>query len=263
MPEPGDLALLQDAARAAGRIALRHFRRAPETWSKPNGAGPVTEADLEVNRMLRAELTAARPGHGWLSEESEDGPARLKTRRLFIVDPIDGTRAFIEGSPTWAVSLALAERGRVVAAVVHLPARDKLYAAERGRGAWLNGAPILASRQGELDGARVLAARPAFEAIHWKEARPPPVARRFRSSLAYRLSLVGEGRFDAMLTLRATWEWDIAAGSLIVTEAGGVATDRRLNPLRFNTPGAQVNGVLAAGARLHPALGGCLHQGRG
>lgn len=261
MPEAGgDLALLKDAAQAAGDIARRYFRHDPRTWTKPDGAGPVTEADLAVNAMLREELTRARPEFGWLSEESEDDPARLEADHLFIVDPIDGTRAFIKGDPAWAISLAVAEKGRVTSAVVYLPARDKLYAAAAGAGAWLGTQRIRASDRAALDGAAVLAPSPAFEAMHWKDARPPRVDRQFRSSLAYRLSLIGEGRFDAMLTLRATWEWDIAAGSLIVAEAGGIATDRRLHPLRFNNPGAQVNGVVAAGARLHPLLGARLSQ---
>ncbi|HHL22529.1 MAG TPA: 3'(2'),5'-bisphosphate nucleotidase CysQ [Aliiroseovarius sp.] len=255
MAQGRDLALLKDAARGAGDIARRYFRRDPEAWAKPGGAGPVTEADLAVDKILREELTGARPDYGWLSEETPDSPARLERDRLFIVDPIDGTRAFIDGDPTWAISLAVAERGRVTSAVVYLPARDKLYAAEAGHGAWLGERRIRASARDALEGATVLAARPTFEPFHWKDATPPPVDRQFRSSLAYRLSLTGEGRFDAMLTLRATWEWDIAAGSLIVAEAGGVATDRRLVPLAFNNPGAQVNGVVAAGARLHPLLG--------
>ncbi len=259
-PVPDDLRLLTDAAHAAGTIAHRFFRKAPDAWEKPGGAGPVTEADLAVDRMLREELGAARPAYGWLSEETEDDPARLEADRVFIIDPIDGTRAFIEGNATWAISLAVAERGAVTAAVVYLPMRDMLYTAAKGAGARFNGDPILASPKRDLAGARVLAARPTFDPWNWQDATPPPVKRAFRSSLAYRMSLVGEGRFDAMLTLRATWEWDIAAGALIVAEAGGIVSDRRLAPLRFNSPGAQVNGVLAAGAGLHGKLGARLSQ---
>ncbi len=250
-----DLALLEEAALRAGEIALGHFRAEPRTWDKPGGAGPVTEADLAVDEMLRERLLGARPDHGWLSEETEDSPARLKARRLFIIDPIDGTRAFIEGGSGWAHSLAIAKDGEVIAAVVYLPASGRLYTARRGGGACLNGKPIRTSAADRLEGATLLAPRPAMDAWNWLGGAVPPLTRKFRSSLAYRMSLVGEGRFDAMLSLRATWEWDIAAGALIVSEAGGVVSDRRLAPLCFNTPSAQVDGVLAAGPRLHSLLG--------
>lgn len=253
-----DLSLLTNAALSAGRIARQYFGAAPDMWDKPGGLGPVTEADIAVDNMLREELVAARPAYGWLSEETEDSPARLHADKVFIVDPIDGTRSFIEGSKTWAHSLAIAEHGEITAAVVYLPMLDKIYAATRGRGAFLNDARITASSVENLGDATVLGAKPTFEPWNWAGGNIPPVKRAFRSSLAYRMSLVGEGRFDAMLTLRATWEWDIAAGALIVTESGGHATDRRLMPLVFNNPGAQVNGIVAGGSFIHPTLGKCL-----
>lgn len=255
-----DLNLLVGAARRAGDIALGHFKANPKTWDKPDGAGPVTEADLAVDTMLHQSLLSARPDYGWLSEETEDSPARLGAERLFIIDPIDGTRAFIEGNSAWAHSLAIAEHGQVIAAAVYLPVSNRMYTAIRGQGAFLNGTRIHASRQACLDEASVLAARPVLDAWNWQDGTVPPLTREFRSSLAYRMSLVGQGRFDAMLSLRATWEWDIAAGALIVSEAGGIASDRRLAPLRFNNPRPQVNGVLAAGAALHPLLGARLSQ---
>jgi myo-inositol-1(or 4)-monophosphatase len=242
-----DLALLKEAAREAGVIALRHFRSTPEVWDKPGGAGPVSEADLEVDRMLRHELLAARQGYGWLSEETEDDPGRLGTERLFIVDPIDGTRAFLEGSEDWAISLATARAGRITAAVVYLPARKLMFAAHRGGGASVNGMPVHVADDRPLEETDILATRPNFAAEHWKAGAPPAVKRSFRSSLAYRLCLVAEGRYDAMLTLRPAWEWDIAAGSLIVTEAKGQATNRAGQQLIFNNPGAQIDGLVAGG----------------
>lgn len=239
---------------------MRYFKAEPQVWDKPGGAGPVTEADLAVDKMLRESLLAARPSYGWLSEETEDTAARLSAERVFIIDPIDGTRAFIEGSGGWAHSLAIAEAGQVTAAVVYLPVSGRMYRAALGQGAFLDDAPISASKTARLEGATLLAARPAMDIWHWQDGSVPPVTRKFRSSLAYRMSLVGQGRYDAMLTLRASWEWDIAAGALIVSEAGGIVSDRRMAPLRFNTPGAQTNGVLAAGAALHPLLGACLSQ---
>lgn len=252
MPEH-DLALLIDAAREAGRIAERYWGQSPDTWEKPDGAGPVTEADLAVDRMLHAELLDARPDYGWLSEETADTPDRLSRNRVFVVDPIDGTRSFMAGHRTFAHALSVVENGRVIAGVVYLPLRDKLYAAALGEGATMNEAPLRVSGRETATGASVLAAKPNFDPVHWG-GTAPEMTRHFRSSLAYRLALTGEGRFDAMLTLRASWEWDIAAGCLIVTEAGGTATDRNGAPLTFNSPQAQTPGVLAANPRLHGAL---------
>ncbi len=254
MPEADDLSLLVEAARAAGDISRGFFKRAPKTWDKPGAAGPVTEADIAVNEMLEARLRGARPGYGWLSEESPDDGARLEAARAFVIDPLDGTRGFIEGDYAWAHSLAVVDRGAVVAAAIYLPMTDKLYSAALGKGAHLDGAHIAVSSADELDGATVLASRTNFEPWHWVEARVPQVSRRFRSSLAYRLGLVGEGRFDAMITLRPTWEWDVAAGALIVTEAGGRVTDRRGAALRFNSATPQVNGVIAAGPAIHDEI---------
>lgn len=245
MPE-SDLALLAEAAREAGRIALRYWRKRPDSWDKPNGAGPVTEADLAVNAMLQSELGAARPDYGWLSEESPDDAARLGRRRSFIVDPIDGTRAFLEGDESFAHSLAVAEAGRVIAAVVHLPAKDTLYAATLTGAATCNDRPIRASGRSDPSGATLLTSRPNLAPEHWREGRPPPFRREFRASLAWRLCLVAEGRFDAMLSLRPTWEWDIAAGDLIARRAGARVTDRAGEPIAYNAPEPRARGIIAA-----------------
>jgi len=250
-----DLPLLIAAAHEAGRIARRHFRAGGRVWDKGDGQGPVTEADLEVNDALHARLTAARPGYGWLSEESAplDDPARLAAEMAFVIDPIDGTRAFADGQDSFAHALAVVRQGRPVAAVVHLPMLGLTYAAAAGAGATLNGLPIAHSGRAEPDGARVLAARPAFDPAAWPGG-VPRVDRHFRPSLAWRLALVGEGRFDAMITLRDAWDWDIAAADLIAREAGALVTDRAGRPLRFNTETARSPGVLAAPPALHGAF---------
>jgi myo-inositol-1(or 4)-monophosphatase len=251
---PGtDLALLAEAAESAGRIAMRFFGRNPETWDKGGGAGPVSEADLAIDRMLRGELLAARPGYGWLSEESEDDPARLGAERVFVVDPLDGTRAFLAGERTFALSLAVAEAGAITAAVVYLPALGRTYRAERGAGAERDGAAIAASRRERLAGASVLAPRHSV-APEWWPGGIPEIRRAFRSSIAYRLCLAAEGAFDAMLTLKDTWEWDVAAGSLIAAEAGAVVTTRAGEPPRFNKPQPRTAGMIAAPDPLHRAI---------
>ncbi|WP_281826506.1 3'(2'),5'-bisphosphate nucleotidase CysQ [Jannaschia rubra] len=239
-----DLTLLADAALAAGAIARRHFGNGPQTWDKGLGQGPVTEADLEIDAMLRDTLTGARPDYGWLSEETTDGPGRLTRDRVFIIDPIDGTRAFVNGEANFSHSLAVVERGRPVAAAVYLPMKDRLYLAAAGRGATRNGTAIAPSGKVTLDGATVLGSKSNFNDVFWHGGRPP-VRPQFRSSLAYRLALAAEGRFDAMITLRDAWEWDIAAGALLVAEAGGTIVDRRGGPLRFNNARPLLDGVVA------------------
>lgn len=255
MPVPeDDLSLLIDAARNAGAVARGFVGATAKRWDKPDNAGPVTEADLAVNDLLLAELRGARPGYGWLSEETEDNTDRLGHERVFIIDPIDGTRSFVEGSDTWAHSLAVAEAGEVTAAVVYLPMRDMLYAASRGGGATLNGTPIRTSEIGDLAEATVLAARPALVAERWHGGAPPVFKRSYRPSLAYRMALVADASFDAMITLRRTWEWDIAAGTLIVAEAGGTCTTATGAPLRFNNPDPRVDGIVAGGPMVQRAL---------
>ncbi|WP_267899566.1 3'(2'),5'-bisphosphate nucleotidase CysQ [Gemmobacter lutimaris] len=247
-----DLALIADAARQAGALAMRYWRQSPKSWEKP-GQGPVTEADLAVNALLRDLLLAARPAYGWLSEEDADTPERLEAARLFVLDPIDGTRAFIAGEDTFAVSLAVVEQGVPVAGVVHLPALERTYTAVPGQGANKNGMPIRASAQAGIAGATLLTTGPNMAAEHWPGG-VPDLKRSFRPSLAYRLCLVAEGRHDGMLTLRDAWEWDIAAGALIAAEAGATVTDRLGQPLRFNIAHPQAAGVIAAAPGLHAAL---------
>ena len=239
-----DLALLTDAARDAGRIALRFWRKDPQVWDKGGEHGPVTEADLAVNDMLKARLLAARPGYGWLSEETPDDAARLSCETVFIIDPIDGTRAFIAGEETFAHSLAIAHKGRVTAGVVFLPALDRIYTASETAPPLKDGQPIAASRRDRLEGADILTTKVNMLPENWPGG-VPEITRHFRASLAYRLCLAAEGRFDGMLTLRPAWEWDIAAGSLIAEKAGAVVTDQRGESLRFNTASALADGVLA------------------
>lgn len=234
----------------AGQIAERHFGNRPRVWDKGDGQGPVTAADLEIDEMLRTRLLASRPDYGWLSEESTDDPARLQARRMFIIDPIDGTRAFIDGQKGFAHALAVVENGTPVAAVVHLPLLGLTYTAARGSGTQLNSQPVQVGQRARLPGAQVLAARPQLTADHWPGG-VPQVERHFRPSLAWRMALVAEGQFDAMLTLRPTWHWDSAAGALLITEAGGVVTSGTGAALRFDTDIPSSEGVIAANPNLH------------
>ncbi|MDU8911350.1 3'(2'),5'-bisphosphate nucleotidase CysQ [Aestuariicoccus sp. MJ-SS9] len=249
MPE-SDLALLTRAAHAAAEVATTFVGGPLDVRHKDDGQGPVTAADLAVNDVLATLLRGARPDYGWLSEESADTADRLTRREVFIVDPIDGTRSFVEGSDTWAHSLAVARDGVVTAAVVYLPLRGKLYAASVGGGARLNDEPVRVAATPEAAQAHVLATRPSLDPRHWR-GQVPAFRRSHRPSLAYRLSLVAEGRYDAMFTFRPSWEWDIAAGTLILEEAGAATSDRTGQPLRFNNPVPQTAGVVAANPALH------------
>lgn len=248
MPAP-DLELLEQAAREAGEIALRYWRQDPKAWDKGGSAGPVSEADLAVNAHLESLLRGARPDYGWLSEESADGPERLDAAHCFIIDPIDGTRAFLDGQTGFSHSLAIATGDRITAAVVHLPASALTYTASKGGPALLNGAAIR-PQDHALEGASVLTGKPSLDPAFWRGA-VPPLRREFRSSLAWRLCLVAEGRFNAALSTRAAWEWDIAAGSLIAERAGCLATEMSGRALGFNSARALADGLVVAPPVLH------------
>lgn len=244
-----DLPLLEQAAIEAGEIALRFWRQDPKAWDKGGSAGPVSEADLAVNDHLEALLRTARPDYGWLSEESVDGPERLDAHHCFIIDPIDGTRAFLDGQAGFSHSLAIATGDRITAAVVHLPASDMTYVATAGGPALLNGS-LIRPADHALEGATVLTGKPSLDPAFWR-GQVPPVKREFRSSLAWRLCLVAEGRFNAALSTRAAWEWDIAAGSLIAERAGCLATEMSGRALAFNSARALADGLVVAAPKLH------------
>ena len=258
MPE-SDLALLTRAAWSAAETATRYIGGTMNVRHKAADGSPVTDADMAVNAVLEELLRSARPDYGWLSEESADDPARLGAERVFIVDPIDGTRSFIEGSDSWAHSLAVAQDGEITAAVVFLPMRERFYSAALGEGTRLNDVPVHASGVATLETAQVLATKPSMQPDHWRSPMPE-LQRSHRPSIAYRLGLVAEGRFDAMLTLRPSWEWDIAAGALLLSEAGAMISDRSGQPIRFNAPHPKHDGVVAANPALHGKILGRLRQ---
>lgn len=249
-----DLELLLEAAQEAGEIARQYWRQQPEVWEKGSNEGPVTEADLAVNDHLHQRLMAARPDYGWLSEESADDPARLDAAHCFIIDPIDGTRAFIDGQQGFSHSLAISRGDRIVAGVVHLPELGLTYAASADGPATLNGAAISPSKARFLARADVLTNKATLEPHFWKGRQPPNFKRSFRPSLAWRLCLIAEGRFDATISLRGAWEWDIAAGSLIAERAGAKVTDMHGAEMRFNNPVPRVDGLIIAGEALHPQI---------
>lgn len=248
--DAADLALLRAAADEAGREAMAHFGLAIGVAEKPDGQGPVSAADLAIERLLRARLVGERSDYGWLSEEAPDDPARLVAERVFIVDPIDGTRSFLAGRRGFGIALAVADRAGLAAAVFHMPALSRSYWARRGGGAWRDGVALAASRRTTLEGARALTGAAQLSPKLWPGG-PPPVARHYRQALAHRLCLVAEGRFDALISLREIWEWDAAAGALIAREAGALVTTRTGAAWAWNSPGRKLPGIIAAPPALH------------
>ena len=232
-------------AAEAGALALRHWRTDFDRWEKAPG-DPVSQIDLDVDALLRARLSALLPDAGWLSEESADTADRLACDRVWVVDPIDGTRDYIRGRSGWAVSVALVERGRPVVGVLDAPARGELWLAEAGRGATRNGRAIRAGDRADLAGARVPSdGLPRADRDFVAVAKP--------NSIALRIAMVASGAADLVATLRWGHEWDIAAAVLIAGEAGARVSDALGRPLAFNTPGAQAFGVLATAPALHAA----------
>lgn len=248
----GDHELLIAAVREAGKLASSHFGKNPPSWMKKPGQ-PVSEADLAVDDLLRQRLCGARPDYGWLSEESAETPDRMDREWLWVVDPIDGTRAFLDARPEYSVSVALLRHNLPVAAAVFNPETGELFEAVRDGGAKCNGAPITVSAKEDMDNARVLVSRSEFKTLAGNRALIPCEVSSI-SSIAYKLALVGSGATDATVTLTAKSDWDIAAAHLIVTEAGGVMTQTDGEALVYNRPHPRHPNVLAAGPGLHAML---------
>ncbi len=249
-----DLALVTEVAREAGALSLDWLKRGAKSWEK-SPDNPVTEADLAVNDLISKRLRSARPGYGWLSEETRDNPADRTQVRTFVVDPIDGTKAFLRHEPGYCISIARLEGGQPVVGALFNPLTDELFCALAGGGARLNGQPIKASVSAELEGARMilrpeiaarLKAHPAWPAMEFLSPIP--------NSIAWRIALVACGRWDAAIGIKRTNDWDVAAAALILSEAGGIGTDGEGAAFVFNQAVTQHPGVVAAGANLHPLL---------
>ena len=245
-----DLELLRSAAAEAGRIAMGYFRRDPKVSWKA-GMSPVTEADLHADAYLRETLLAARPDYGWLSEETADTPDRLSRRRTFVVDPIDGTKAFIDGRDLWCVSVAIVENGQSLAGILDCPARNEVFEASRGQGSFLNGNRLAigdASPNPRLSGARTFVS--AYSAATGVKPEHMPHI----PSLAYRIAIIADGRLDATFIKPNSHDWDLAAADLVLTEAGGIVHRKDgIKPVYAGE--TTVHDILVAGnARLIPAM---------
>ena len=250
-----DLQTLRSVAKEAGELALDYFERSDvRFWNKSKGH-PVTEADLAVNSLIRDRLRAARPDYGWLSEETALSNQTRTANRVWIVDPIDGTRAFMRQEPYWCIGLGVLERGVPRAGVIHAPMFRETYYAHLGGGAFLNRKPIHVTSCDREDGCRMITNEGMLKhpvwAVPWPEmelARPKP------NATLLRLAWVAAGKFDAVITLWRKSDWDLAPGVLLVQEAGGVATTHLGESYVFNRGEPAQRSLLAAGKSLHSLL---------
>lgn len=258
-PEPGpadlsdaELDRTRDAVVEAGRIAMRYFRQTHERWEKGPGQ-IVTEADIAIDRFLHAALRRESPDDGWLSEETEDDPSRVGRRRVWVVDPIDGTRSFAEGKPEFTISVALLVDDAPVLGLIYNPATAEMFEGRRGQGTFLDGARRRASATTELAGASIVCSKGEGRKHRFASLLPHAEVTTI-GSLAYKLALVAVGRYDGYLSWRRTHDWDIAAAALLLAEAGATLTDANGNPIALNRPEPRHPGILAAPPVLHAAI---------
>jgi myo-inositol-1(or 4)-monophosphatase len=247
---------LAAAVREAGTLALKTFRGQLKSWIKGKSS-PVSEADLAVDALLRERLLEIRNA-GWLSEETEDDPARLDRTEVWVVDPIDGTRAYLAGLSDWAISAALVSGGRPAVAALYAPVTDELFLSVAGSGATLNGRHIHTSSGDAIAGATFSGAKRRLDSLAAIEPRIETAAR--VPSLALRLARVASGALDGTFTAPNSHDWDLAAADLLVHEAGGAVTTLTGQSLIYNRPNPVHEALLAAGRRRHAALLGLIRD---
>ncbi len=244
-----ELATLSDAMTRAGREALRLAAEGFETYTKQDQS-PVTSADLAVNQILRDSLSAAFPDDGWLSEETPDTSDRLSKKRVWIVDPIDGTRAFVRGLPEFCLSVALVENGLPTVAAIFNPSTGEFFSAIRGLGMRVDRRPEAAQPSFTSPERPLALVSPSELRIGRFQALEPHIRCHPIGSIAYALALVAAGQADAVVTLEGGNEWDIAAGVLLIEESGGRATTASGHPFSFNRTDPRLQGTLALGSNL-------------
>ena len=246
-----DLERIGEALRQALAV-LQRFTPGDVDARRKSGGDPVTEADTQVDTILRRLLP--RPEEGWLSEETTDDLSRLERRRVWVVDPLDGTREFVEGIPEWSVSIGLVVDGEPVAGGICNPATGELILGARGVGVTLNGRPACVSAREKLAGATVVASRSEVKRGEWQGYRDGAFEMRPTGSVAYKLGLVAAGLVDATWTLTPKHEWDVAAGVALVRAAGGVVVPAAPDEDRFNRPKPKLTRLIAAPPQLLPQI---------
>jgi len=246
------IAEVEATVREAGRLAASTFKSAAlKSWTK-HGSSPVTEADIAVDNFLRERLMRIAPDCGWLSEETEDDRTRLDAKRLWVVDPIDGTRAYLNGRTDWSVAVALVEDGRPVISAIYAPAEDNFYLAAAGEGTTLNGRAATASPGGDFDRAVAAGPKPMLERLN--KVAPTLVAEPKVFSLALRIARVAAGTLDVAFASSSAHDWDLAAADLLVHEAGGALTTFEGARLIYNRADPSHGALVAAGRLRHEAF---------
>ena len=251
--DKADTELLIASVREAGTIARHFYGSSYKSWNKSHG-NPVTEADIAIDNFLKKTLLDARPDYGWLSEETADDPIRLERARVFVVDPIDGTIGFLKHRPHFTIVATVVEKGRPVCGAIYNPITEEMFEATNGAGATKNAAPIHVSARGDFENMRLLAENKLTDPARWTVPWPATMIAETRASAAYRMALVASGEFDAMLSLTPKADWDVAAGDLILNEAGGRVTTRTGEPLIYNRETPQHRSIVCAGPALHERL---------
>ena len=246
-----DAALLTDTVRQAGALALSLFRTELKNWIKGTSS-PVSEADIAVNELIASRLRSATPDYGWLSEESADDQARVGKRAVWIVDPIDGTRAYLAGREDWCISVALVEDAKPVIAAVFAPASDEFFFAQAGRGSWLNSAAVHATSGTALDFSRIAGPKPLVERLNRSGGEISLHPR--IGSLALRLCRVADGKLDAAFAGGQSRDWDLAAANLIVQEANGSMTALSGDTILYNRREVTHGILVAAGRNRHASI---------
>ncbi len=244
--------IARNAVAEAGRIAMRHFEQETRSWQK--GPGQIlTDADLEIDCFLRDALLDEAGEEAWLSEETEDDGSRLARSRVWVVDPIDGTRSFAERKPEFAICVALLEHNEPLFGFVFNPAKDEFFEGRRGYGAQCNGLGLLASQVTTMNEASIVVSQGENRRRRFGDMLPCASISTI-GSLAYKLVLVAASRFDGYLSWRRSHDWDIAAAHLILSEAGGLLSDADGIAIRYNCNDLRHEGLAAAGRFLHPSL---------
>ena len=244
--------LVKESILEAGKLALKWFKKDPEQWKKDDGS-LVSKADIEINDLLNKLLKNKNPEFGWLSEENEDDKSRLNKKITFVVDPLDGTKAFLEGKKEFSISVAIVKNGLPISGIVFSPSTGEMFEAEKNKGSWKNNKKVIISNYNRLEKCKMIAFKPMFSHPAWKEPWPKMDVEN-RNSIAYRMALVASGQYDAMMALNSKNDWDIAAGDLLISESGGIVTLHTNKKIIYNTENTKKPSVIGTNKAIHKKI---------
>ena len=244
--------LVKESILEAGKLALKWFKKDPEQWEKDDGS-LVSKADIEINDLLNKLLKNKNPEFGWLSEENEDDKSRLNKKITFVVDPLDGTKAFLEGKREFSISIAIVKNGLPISGIIFSPSTGEMFEAEKNKGSWKNNKKIVISKYKKLEKCKMIAFKPMFSHPAWKKPWPKMNVEN-RNSIAYRMALVASGQYDAMMALNSKNDWDIAAGDLLISESGGIVTLHNNKKIIYNTENIKKPSVIGTNKFIHEKI---------